>query len=54
MEERLRTSPVEYRREVHVSADHGYALPDLNIFDARAAARDWEIFFAMLRRRLSG
>ncbi len=54
MEELLRALPVEYRYEVHTGADHGYALPDRDIFDARAAARDWEIFFAMLRRQLSG
>lgn len=52
MEELFRTSPVEYCYEVHAGADHGYALPDRDIFDARAAARDWEIFFAMLRRQL--
>ena len=52
MEELFRTSPVKYRYEVHAGAAHGYALPDRDIFDGRAAARDWEIFFAMLRRQL--
>ncbi len=54
LEERLAPLAVEYRHEVHAGAGHGYALPDRDIFDARAAARDWGIFFAMLRRRLSG
>ncbi len=45
---------VDYRGVVHPGVDHGYALPDRDIFDARAAARDWEIMFAMFARRLSG
>ena len=54
LEELMAPSAVEYRHQVHAGVGHGYALPDRDIFDARAAARDWEIFFAMLRRRLSG
>jgi carboxymethylenebutenolidase len=53
MDEILAPLPVDYRYEVHAGADHGYALPDRDIFDARAAARDWEIIFAMFRRRLA-
>jgi carboxymethylenebutenolidase len=52
--ELMRNSPVAYRHEVHAGVDHGYALPDRDVFDARAAARDWEIIFAMYRRQLSG
>ena len=52
MAETLAPLPVEYRHEVHAGADHGYALPDRDVFDPRAAARDWEIIFAMYRRRL--
>jgi carboxymethylenebutenolidase len=48
----LRPGPVAYRYEVHGGAQHGYALPDRDIFDARAAARDWELIFAMFRRQL--
>jgi carboxymethylenebutenolidase len=43
-----------YRAVVHPGADHGYALPDRDIFDKRAANRDWEIIFDMFRRRLDG
>ncbi len=43
---------VAYRSEVHAGVAHGYALPDRDVFDARAAARDWEIILAMFRRRL--
>jgi carboxymethylenebutenolidase len=43
---------VAYRREVHAGAEHGYALPDRDIHDKRAAARDWELIFAMFRSRI--
>ena len=41
-----------YRATVHPGADHGYPLPDRDVFDKRAAERDWEIIFAMFRRCL--
>ena len=43
---------VRYRGHVHVGADHGYALPDRDVFDKFAANRDWEYIFAMYRRQL--
>ena len=42
------------RSSVHKGADHGYALPDRDVFDKQAANRDWEIVFAMFRRQLDG
>ena len=45
--------PVDYSCEVHPGAEHGYALPDRDIHDKRAANRDWELIFAMFRRQLS-
>jgi carboxymethylenebutenolidase len=45
--------PVDYRYEVHPGAEHGYALPDRDIHDKRAANRDWELIFAMFRRQIS-
>ena len=48
----LRPCAVEHRFEVHQGAEHGYALPDRDIHDRRAAARDWELIFAMFRRQL--
>lgn len=44
---------VDYRFQLHAGAEHGYALPDRDIHDKRAANRDWELIFAMFRRRLS-
>jgi carboxymethylenebutenolidase len=47
-------SAADYSCVVHPGADHGYALPDRDVFDKQAANRDWERIFAMLRRRLHG
>ncbi len=43
---------VRYRYNVHPGTEHGYALPDRDIFDKAAANRDWENIFAMFRRQL--
>jgi carboxymethylenebutenolidase len=48
----LDVSRVRYIREIHRGADHGYALPDRDVFDKQAANRDWETIFAMFRRQL--
>lgn len=50
--ERMRSAKVRYRHEVHSGAEHGYALPCRDVYDSRAAARDWELIFAMFHRRL--
>jgi carboxymethylenebutenolidase len=42
-----------YINEVHRGAEHGYALPDRDVFDKQSANRDWEIIFAMFRRELN-
>jgi carboxymethylenebutenolidase len=52
MEKLLSRGAVQLRYMVHRGADHGYALPDRDVFDKQAANRDWERIFAMLRRRL--
>jgi carboxymethylenebutenolidase len=52
LEALLRSCPVAYRHEVHRGALHGYALPNRDIFHARAAARDWELIFAMFSRQI--
>jgi carboxymethylenebutenolidase len=43
---------VKYSFEVHPGAEHGYAMPDRDIFDKNAFNRDWEIIFGMFRRQL--
>jgi carboxymethylenebutenolidase len=52
MAELLRPCAVAYHHEVHKGAEHGYALPDRDVYDSRAAARDWELIHAMFRRQI--
>jgi carboxymethylenebutenolidase len=48
----LQSAGVRSSHVVHRGADHGYALPDRDVFDKQAANRDWEHIFAMFRRQL--
>jgi carboxymethylenebutenolidase len=48
----LARCPVKYHHELHLGAEHGYALPNRDIHDKRATNRDWELIFAMFRRQL--
>jgi carboxymethylenebutenolidase len=43
---------VAYDDVLHAGVEHGYAIPDRDVFDKHAAARDWERAFAMYRRVL--
>jgi len=49
----MKEAGVKYRHEVHVNTDHGYALPDRDIYNKSATLRDWELILAMFRRQLS-
>lgn len=48
----LKPCQVKYSHEIHKGAEHGYALPDRDIFDKKAAERDWELIFAMFHRQI--
>jgi carboxymethylenebutenolidase len=50
--ELMHRARVRYRYEVHAGAEHGYALPSRDVYDSRAAARDWELIFSMFDRRI--
>lgn len=52
VEQALKDGPVKYRYEIHPGAEHGYALPDRDIYDKQAANRDWELIFAMFHRQI--
>ena len=52
LDDLLRPCTVDYRYAIHEGAQHGYALPNRDIFDARGAARDWEHIFAMFHRQI--
>jgi carboxymethylenebutenolidase len=48
----LSEARVRYEYAVHLGAGHGYALPDRDIYDARATARDWAMIFRMFHRQV--
>ena len=48
----MKASKARYHHEVHMGAEHGYALPNRDIHDKKATLRDWEIILAMFRRQL--
>ena len=48
----LKPCQVKYTREIHKGSEHGYALPDRDIFDKKASERDWELIFAMFHRQI--
>lgn len=48
----LKPCHVKYTQQIHKGAEHGYALPDRDIFDKKAAERDWELIFSMFHRQI--
>ena len=52
LEQALSGCRVRHQWHVHAGAEHGYAMPDRNVFDQNAADEDWETIFAMLGRQL--
>jgi carboxymethylenebutenolidase len=41
-----------YRFNVHAGVNHGYALPDRDVYDHAAVETDWREIFAMFNRQL--
>lgn len=52
IEMEMQRAGVSYCFKVHAGADHGYALPDRDLYDREATRQDWEAVGAMLQRRL--
>jgi carboxymethylenebutenolidase len=50
--EAFAAAEAHYEDIVHADTDHGYAIPDRDVFSKHAAARDWERIFPMYRRQL--
>lgn len=48
----MQSSKARYHFAVHKGAEHGYALPNRDIYDKSATLRDWETIHAMFRRQL--
>jgi carboxymethylenebutenolidase len=46
-------STVRYMNELHIGAEHGYALPERDVYHKQAANRDWELIFSMFREELA-
>ncbi len=44
---------LQFQYQLHLGAAHGYALPDRDVHDKKAANTDWEIIFKMFKRQLS-
>ena len=45
-------SPAMFHERIHPATDHGYAIPDRDVFNEEAASADWETVFGMFRRTL--
>jgi carboxymethylenebutenolidase len=48
----MAASPAKYTGVIHKGAEHGYALPDRDLFHKQGAERDWELIFAMFHRQI--
>jgi carboxymethylenebutenolidase len=48
----MATSPAKYTGVIHKGAEHGYAVPDRDLFHKQGAERDWELIFAMFHRQI--
>jgi carboxymethylenebutenolidase len=48
----LKPCAVRYTHTIHPGAEHGYALPDRDVFNKKAAERDWELIFSMFQRQI--
>ena len=52
LEQLLKPRDVRYRHNIHAGTEHGYSLPDRDVYDKHATARDWENIFAMFHRQI--
>ena len=52
LEPLLASSPVEYTSSMHMGVEHGYALPDRDIFAEAAAEQDWTNIFYLYQKHL--
>jgi carboxymethylenebutenolidase len=52
IEGQLKKRGLRYALEFHEGADHGYALPNRDIFHKAAYNRDWAHIFAMFHRQI--
>jgi carboxymethylenebutenolidase len=53
LEEALTEAGVDHRIETYAGARHGFAVPDLPVFDPAAAERHWAALFGLFHETLS-
>lgn len=53
-EQLLSGQQVDYRGVTHAGVEHGYSLPDRDIYAAEAAEQDWDQIFGLYRTYLTG
>src|SRR5262245_2046654 len=46
----MKSSAAQYGYEVHAGTEHGYSLPNRDIYSESAAGRDWDRILAMFHR----
>jgi carboxymethylenebutenolidase len=54
LDEVFQGTGADYHCTVHPDADHGYALPQRDAYDAKATAGDWDAIYTMYDRVLRG
>ena len=52
LSEMLKKNGTPYTFVFHPGAEHGYALPERDIFHKEATERDWEHIFALFHRQI--
>lgn len=50
--EAFSAAPATMQDRVHAGTDHGYAIPDRDVYNEAASQQDWDDIFAMFRRVL--
>jgi carboxymethylenebutenolidase len=48
----MKAAGIPYTYTVHASTEHGYALPDRDVYNKQAVLRDWELILAMFHRQI--
>ena len=48
----MKNAPARYSCKIHQGAEHGYALPDRDLYNKKGAEQDWEMIFAMFHRQI--
>jgi hypothetical protein len=50
MAEAMKSGRTNYIAGFHEGAEHGYAIPDRDVYLEAATDQDWQVFFSMIGR----